>query len=459
MVVKIFRRVNDMYCQENECTYINLTYDTLAGFGKGNGLPVEKSSLGYVERLKDYPLDMKTFTELKPLVKAIGISANFKEVIDTFHVESGVIPAGFVAKPELKYDGLLEIDLLRDIGFDANGKPRPTKILFSADTANPYEVEVVKNMVANLTCNPAIIYDRFINNPQANVGNKYKDRDDVLMDIGNILGPGCDISVELVDPFGSTEEQILEECAKFRDMLTKYRVVIKVPHTGMINAQTVSQLSTGEMRTHERYNSGTTKDFFRGHNIAIMLKEHGYRVNFTLMFEPYQTALALQARPYFINSFVQVRRNNGLVIGGLLRGYEDTGDVSFIHRLKEYMFENDFIGVKDYHQGDLFEMYNMAREMIRYRGMDREPNNDGLDAVRHNLRLLRHTNLRDTRLIVCNFQDEFLYPYLDRLFTEEEFADMVGRLVITGPPDFVSKFTASPLVNFYHRRFNNAMGK
>ena len=75
-----------MHCRQNEHSYINLTYDTLAGFGQADGLPVEKSSEGYAERLKGYPLNMDAFMELKPLVKAIGISANFKEVIDTFHV-------------------------------------------------------------------------------------------------------------------------------------------------------------------------------------------------------------------------------------------------------------------------------------------------------------------------------------------------------------------------------------
>jgi hypothetical protein len=34
-------------------------------------------------------------------------------------------------------------------------------------------------MLANLTCNPGIVYDLFINNPKANVGNKFKTRDEV----------------------------------------------------------------------------------------------------------------------------------------------------------------------------------------------------------------------------------------------------------------------------------------
>jgi transaldolase len=438
---------------------VDLTYNTLAGFGRSDGLVLEKTSDGYVQRLKDYPISYSFYRDMKPLIRAIGVTGNFKEVIDTFKTEQGKLPAGFIAKAKLQYDGLLEVDLIRNINYEANGKLRPTKMLFSADSANPYEVETVKNMVANLTCNPAIIYDRFINNREANIGGKFKDRKDVLLEIGNILGPGCDISVELKDPFGSSVTEILEECAQFRDMLTKYRVVIKVPHTGMINAQTVNQLTSGEQHMNRRYNNGSTADFFRGHNIALLLREHGYRVNFTLMFEPYQTALALQAKPYFINSFIQMRYGNSLVITGLLKSYEETGDTSFIEKLKIYMYENDYIGVDDFREGDTFEIFNYAKEIIRYRGMIDNSRGDGLDAVRHNLRILKSANLDDTRLILCNFQNEYLYYYLDRLMAEEEFADMTDKIVITSPPEFIARFTSSPLVNFYHRRFINAMGK
>ncbi|WP_330591899.1 hypothetical protein [[Clostridium] scindens] len=55
----------------------------------------------------------------------------------------------------------------------------------------------VAGMLSNLTCNPGIIYDLFINTPKANVGNKFKNRDEVITEIDRILGPGCDISVEV----------------------------------------------------------------------------------------------------------------------------------------------------------------------------------------------------------------------------------------------------------------------
>ena len=54
---------------------------------------------------------------------------------------------------------MLRADLVRDISYDKNGQKRPTQFLFSADTADPYEIGPIKHLIANLTCNPGIIYD------------------------------------------------------------------------------------------------------------------------------------------------------------------------------------------------------------------------------------------------------------------------------------------------------------
>ena len=225
-----------------------------------------------------------------------------------FKTPAGETPAGFKVQYELAENDVLRIDLVRDISYDKNGIKRPTKVLFSADSANPYEVEPIKNIIANLTCNPGIIYDLFINNPKANVGNKYKTRDEVMQEIGNILGPGCDISVELNNPFSDSINEILEEAARFKEMLSKYRVVIKVPHTGPVNAENVSELLEGDKKFQSVRTMQAPPKINSGAIIwLLLLHEHGYRINFTLMFEPYQTALALQARPYFINSFIRHR--------------------------------------------------------------------------------------------------------------------------------------------------------
>ncbi len=436
-------------CEGLKCTVQSLLWKA------ENGVKVAAGQEGYVERIRNHRLDYGLYLQIREAASYLGVTANFREVVDSFKVPAGQTPAGFRVDYHLRADGLVEADLVRDIAFDKNGLRRPQRILFSADTANPYEVAPVKDLIANVTCNPAIIYNLFINNPKANVGGKFKTRDEVLREIGNILGPGCDISVELNDPFRSSESEILEEAARFRDLLSKYRVVIKVPHTGAVNQDNVAQLLTGDKRLDVRYNEGRTADYFRGHNLALMLKENGYRVNFTLMYEPYQTALALQARPYFINSFVAQRQGNSVHMAGLLNAYESTGDVAFVEMLKKFMLENDYLSTADAAK-DTFAAYTRAKDVLKYRGFGEEGGGDGLDSIRHNLRVLRQANLDDTRLIICNFQGENVYPYFDKLLMEPEFADMTDRIVITGSPDLLGNYTSSPLVTFFHRRFMNA---
>lgn len=85
-----------------------------------------------------------------------------------------------------------------------------------------------------------------------------------MKDIGEILGPGCDISVELNDPFGSSESEILEEAARFKELLSEYRVVIKVPHTGPVNADNVSQLMTGRQALFPEIQSGRDQGLLQG---------------------------------------------------------------------------------------------------------------------------------------------------------------------------------------------------
>ena len=432
-----------------------LNYTIASLTGKDTGLLVLSGHEAYVDRIMEHEISRELYDQMTKYGKAIGVTERFSSVIHFFKVPEKETPAGFRVEYLLKTDGLILADLVRDISCDKNGKKRPTKIIFSADSANPYEVESMKNLIGNLTCNPAIIYNQFINNPKANIGGKYQTRDEVLSDIGKILGPGCDISVELNDPFHSSEEEILEEAARFKEMLSEYRVVIKVPHTGPVNAQNVGELMSGDQRLSRRYNQGNPEDFFRGHNLALMLLEHGYRVNYTLMFEPYQTAMALQARPYFINSFIMFRHSQSMQLAGLMKAYEETQDPLFIEQLQKYMVENDYLSAGESTK-DRFAAYTRAREILKYRGFLKDSMADGLDGIRHNLRCLKQANLPDTRLIICNMQGENYYPYIDRLLMEEEFVDMADRVVITAAPSLLMEFTSNPLVVQFHRRFMNA---
>jgi hypothetical protein len=295
----------------------------------------------------------------------------------------------------------------------------------------------------------------FINNPKANIGNQFKTRDEVMEEIGRILGPGADISVELNDPFGKSDAELLEEAEKFKEMLSEYRVVIKVPHTGPVTNANVSELLSGNKKLGKSFADVTTEGAFRGHNLALMLQEHGFRVNFTLMFEPYQTALALQAKPYFVNSFIRHRLMQSESMNLNLKQYNATGDSKFIKNIQDMFLEKDYLNM-DQAQMELMMVKKMAEDMLKYRHFSNAEGSDGLDSVRHNLRLFKNTNLDDTRLIICSMEGELNYPDIDKLLVEKEFVDLVHRVVVTAEPKYLARFTSCNQVVSYQRRFMNA---
>ncbi len=409
----------------------------------------------YTRRVLDQPLAPTAFAELGPIARHLGVTAEFKAVIDYFAPPQGHTPPGFRLGWNVEPGGLLEADLIRDISYDADGALRPTNLLFSADSANPYEIAPVAGLVANLTCNPGIIYDLFLNNPGANIGGLFKDRDEVMAEIGRVLGPGCDISVELNNPFEPDFGRILAEVEKFREMLSRWRVVIKVPHTGPVNAGNVGQLLSGDGLLDRRWWEPSTEDAFRGHNLALRLREHGFRVNFTLMFEPHQAQLALQARPYFINAFIRHRLLQSTRLADLLDDVAATDDPRTLRTLRTYLIETDYLARTDT-DFKLEECRRMAEEIVAYRQVTTPTGADGLDAVRHNLRVLRSANLPDTRLIVCSMEGTRNFPDIDRLLASEEFADMSRRLVLTAEPRYLARFASANQVVGYQRRFMTA---
>ena len=410
----------------------------------------------YVQRVLDMQISAGDCAMLRGVVKHIGVTDRFKDVIKTFSVPEGETPAGFRLESTLEEGGLLKVDLVRDISYDKNGVKRPTKLIFSADSANPYEVAPIAPLLGNLTCNPGIVYDLFINNPKANVGGKFKTREEVMAELGRILGPGCDISVELNNPFEKDFNKILEECEEFKEMLSEYRLVVKVPHTGPINASTVGQLLEGDKRFSIRYDQCSTPDALAGHNLALKLREHGYRINYTLMFEPYQTALALQAKPYFINSFIRHRLKQTEAFKKLVDIYELTGEVKYLEEIRNQMLANDYLASGET-DADLLSCYKKAKDIIRYRNFENAEGSDGLDGVRHNLRLLRQENLRDTRLILCSMEGDYNYPDIDKLMADPEYQDVIDRVVITAEPGYLARFTSTNQVVSYQRRFMNAV--
>ncbi len=405
-----------------------------------------------VARVVSTSIDAGDFAFLEPRVKFLGVTDRFKDVLETFPTPAGHTPPGFRIETELRPGGLLEVDLVRDISYDSDGVKRPTTLIYSADSANPYEVAPIAPLLGNLTCNPGIIYDLFINNPQANVGHKFNTREEVMAELGSILGPGCDISVELNNPFEADFNKLLEEAEQFKELLSAYRVVIKVPHTGPVNGANVGQLLSGDKRLDVRHSKPTTEDALRGHNLALKLREHGYRINFTLMFEPWQTALALQAKPAFINSFIRHRFIQSATIAKHIAQFEATDDPAHLVELRSYLQATDYLAKGD-SDVPLPECLRMGRDILAYRHFNDEFGSDGLDGIRRNLRWLRQSNLPDTRLIICSMEGDYNYPDIDNLLNDPEYADVIDRVVLTAEPSYLARYSSANQVVSYQRRF------
>lgn len=416
--------------------------------------PVSGTDPDHVAAVLDQPLNAHQFAFLSTRATRLGVTAEFERICSTWKPEPGHTPAGFRFEYNLEADGLLQVNLVRDISYDTDGRRRPTNVIYSADSANPYEVAPVARLLGNLTCNPGIIYDLFINNPAANVDHKFNTRDEVMAELGSILGSGCDISVELNNPFEPDFNKLLEEAQFFKELLGQDRVVIKVPHTGPVNAQNVGQLLTGDGRLDRRYWQPATEDAFRAHNLTLSLQEAGFRINYTLMFEPYQTQLALQARPYFINSFIRHRLIQSRKFVALLERV-DAGDASAATELRDLMLATDYLASSD-SAIDLDQAVAQARTVVAYRHINDTEGSDGLDSVRHNLRMLRNANLPDTRLIICSMEGDWNYPDIDKLLASDEFADMNDKVVITAEPGYLARFASANQVVSYQRRFMKA---
>ena len=419
------------------------------------GLPAVRGAEDHVHRFATQRLSPEARAWLEGRARHLGVTDEFVRVVTHFATPSGHTPAGFRVELTLDADGVLRADLVRDIGREADGVPRPTRLLFSADTANPHELAPVASLIANLTCNPGIIYDLFINNPKANPNREFTTRDQVMTEIGRILGPGADISVELNNPFEPDFARILDEVEQLRDILSPWRLVIKVPHTGPVNAGNVGQLLTGNRKLDRRWFEPATADSYAGHTLALRLREHGYRVNFTLMFEPHQIQLALQARPTFVNSFVRHRLVQSARIAALLARHDQTHDDQVLAELRDYLVDIDQLAATDT-DFDLHQARDRGMTMLAYRRFTTPEGSDGLDTARHNLRVLRQANLPDTRLIVCSMEGDTMYPDIDRMLMEREFADMVDRVVVTAEPGYLARFASAGQVVSYQRRFMQA---
>ena len=173
------------------------------------------------------------------------------------------------------------------------------------------------------------------------------------------------------------------------------------------------------------------------------------------MFEPYQALLALQAQPYFINCFIRHRAFQSQAIKRDLDLFHLTEDPKHLEHLRAMLIEKDYLSPGDA-EIDLFDIKHTAEHILRYRKIELQEGRDGLDAVRHNLRILRNANLPDTRLIICSMEGENNFPDIDDLLADEQYEDVMDRVVVTAEPNYLAQFTTCNQVISYQRRFLNA---
>jgi hypothetical protein len=132
-----------------------------------------------------------------------------------------------------------------------------------------------------------------------------------------------------------------------------------------------------------------------------------------------------------------------------------TEDPKYLQELRTMLIDKDYLSPEDSNL-ELFKVKHIAEHILSYRQFESAEGSDGLDAVRHNLRLLRNVNLPDTRLIICSMEGENNFPDIDNLLTDPQYEDVVDRVVVTAEPNYLAQFTTSNQVISYQRRFLNA---
>ena len=88
---------------------LNVTLDSL-------GLETVRGDESFVSRVQDMPVSKEEFFDLTKMAKYVGVTEQFKDVINTFHTPEGETPAGFKRELVMEKDGVQPLRLAGFVG-------------------------------------------------------------------------------------------------------------------------------------------------------------------------------------------------------------------------------------------------------------------------------------------------------------------------------------------------------
>lgn len=78
----------------------------------------------FVHRVLEMPIAESDYWKLRGHIQYVGVTDRFKDVMKTFPTEVGT-PAGFRRELQMASDGVLRVDLVRDIAYDKTVRDVP----------------------------------------------------------------------------------------------------------------------------------------------------------------------------------------------------------------------------------------------------------------------------------------------------------------------------------------------
>jgi len=100
---------------------LNCSLKSLFDLKSNEPISVVKGDEEYINRVINNPLSFNNFTRLSEFIKFVGVTDNFKEIVDYFETPNNHTPAGFKINYIIEERNVLKVDLVRDISYDQDG--------------------------------------------------------------------------------------------------------------------------------------------------------------------------------------------------------------------------------------------------------------------------------------------------------------------------------------------------